>query len=43
MAQGKGNFTFNIKAEVKLPLCLTKYHAMKMHSLLDQAPCNEDK
>jgi len=33
----KGN-----KVKVKLPLCLTKYYAMKTHSLLNQALYHED-
>jgi len=30
------------KVNVKLSLCLTKYHAMKTYLLLSYAPCHED-
>jgi hypothetical protein len=30
------------KINVKLSLCLTKYHTMKTHPVLNQAPCHED-
>jgi hypothetical protein len=30
------------KGKVKLCLCLTKHHAMKMYSALNQAPRHED-
>jgi hypothetical protein len=35
-------FTMLDKAKVKLSLCLSKYHAMNMYPLFNQAPCHED-